>query len=203
MKRKELQRLLKMLDACRPARTWVSRTQVAPAELWKKCTNGSWMLWLAREARTLDRWVTANLVCRGFVPLALEYAGYASWAKLLRMTPKIADAEAAEKAAELCRQAYAGTRNKNGLVGTWAYAHSACDYGVWAGMRAADATERTKFGFSSYHNYENSYHTLWRVEYTADDAGISERIVNRRLCAVIRKHIPWAAVEKGLRGILR
>lgn len=62
MDRDELIGYLRQLKACNEAMSWISKTEGTPEELWKKCEDARWLLWLAGCVE-VDRKTIALIAC--------------------------------------------------------------------------------------------------------------------------------------------
>jgi len=62
MTRKQLDAHLKRLGACTEATDWVAKTKGTPAQLWAKCPDPRWLLWLTGHAE-VDRKTLVLTAC--------------------------------------------------------------------------------------------------------------------------------------------
>jgi len=175
-------------SACTPAREWVESTKGSPAQLWRRCPRGDWLLWLAASIG----------VERRLVVLAACDCAEATAARRRPSTSTERWWQGVDATAECLRvvRAWCAGRATRDKVRAALYELSASAFG---GGNRVDAVEAAAsivaFGDGPYCHRQ-------AAEYTSRAAqGESNTDSDKRMAALVRRRIPWARVEaKLLRG---
>jgi len=180
MKKAQLLERLDQLSACEGAVAWVRRYDGSPSQMWAKCNRADWMLWLAAKA-DVDRKTIVTIACL-CARRALKYVKQGDKRPLVAI--KTAEAWVAGKA--MIKQVRAASYAS--YTAATSYAADAAD--------AADAAAAYA-AYASYAAYAADAAAA-ATSYAADAAGPSKTKELKIMSKIVRKHIKWSDVAKGL-----
>jgi len=172
-------------SACTPARDWVESAKGTPAQLWRRCPRGDWLLWLAAEVG----------VDRKLVVMAACDCAEATAARRRPSTSTERWWQGVDATAECLRvvRAWCARRATRDTVSA-----ALCELGASAfgGGNRVDAVEAAA---SIVAFRDGPYCRRQATEYASRAAqGESNTDSDKRMAALVRKRIPWARVEAKL-----
>jgi hypothetical protein len=189
--------ILRRFSACDPAMTWVeAHAHMTPAELWRACPDGSWLLWIAARLYVDRRYVVAAACACAQGVLNLVPAGEErpriAVETAIRWTQGLATLDEVRSAAYAAYTAYA---DYTAYAAYTAYA----DYTAYAAASAAYA-DSAPSAYTAYAAASAAYAAYAAAAASASDsAAYAARSRALRLAARrVRKVIPWRLVEAAL-----
>jgi hypothetical protein len=213
--RRELLSHLARLSACDPAVEWVKRTKGTPAQLWAKCPDATWSLWLAGRAEVGRKAVV--LAACDCARLALPYTTdprvlaciktTEAWCRGEATIEQVRQAQRGAWAAYAAASAAAAYADAYAAAAYAADAAAAADHAAAYAADAARAAANAAAAAAAYAARAAAAHDADAADAyataaaNAANAAAAARASTLRKCAsLVRKRIPWSVMCAALRA---